>query len=118
MEFPTSPGPWKFGYTDDLQAPLIVDANDDVVCVMHDGVKTKDGKLMAAAPELLEALQESETLSELQFKMRLLVSRRRKGIAGIESDGDELAVEWRNVKSRADAIATRRFNAIAKATGK
>lgn len=118
MDFPTSPGPWTFGYTDDLQAPIIVDANDDVVCVMHDGVTTKDGKLMAAAQELLEALQESETLSELQFKMRLLVNRRRNGIAGIESDGDELAVEWRNVKSRADAIATRRFNAIAKATGK
>jgi hypothetical protein len=57
MEFPTSPGPWKFGYTDDLQAPSIVDANEDVVCVMRDGVTTKDGKLMAAAPEMLTALQ-------------------------------------------------------------
>lgn len=57
MEFPTSPGPWKFGYTDDMQAPIIVDAYDGVVCVMHEGVTTKDGKLMAAAPDLLEALQ-------------------------------------------------------------
>ena len=57
MEFPTSPGPWKFGYTDDMQAPIIVDAYDGVVCVMRDGVTTKDGKLMAAAPELLEALK-------------------------------------------------------------
>lgn len=56
-DFPVSPGPWKFGYTDDLQTPIIVDANDDVVCVMHEGVTTKDGKLMADAPELLEALQ-------------------------------------------------------------
>lgn len=57
MEFPASPGPWKFGYTDDLQTPIIVDANDDVVCVMHEGVTIKDGKLMAVAPELLDALR-------------------------------------------------------------
>lgn len=57
-EFPASPGPWKFGYTDDLQTPVIVDANDDVVCVIHEGVTTKDGKLMAAAPDLLQALSD------------------------------------------------------------
>ena len=57
-EFPVSPGPWKFGYTDDLQTLVIVDENDDVVCVMHEGVATKYGKLMATAPELLDALIE------------------------------------------------------------
>lgn len=57
MEFPTSPGPWTFGYTDDLQTPIIIDANDDVVCVMHEGVTTKAGKLLAAAPMMHYAMK-------------------------------------------------------------
>ena len=50
-------GPWKFGYTDNLEHPIIMGANGEIVCVMHEGVSTADGKLLAMAPELLEALQ-------------------------------------------------------------
>ena len=52
-----TPGPWKFGYTDSLEYPLIIGADDEVVCVMHEGVSIKDGNLLAMAPELLEALK-------------------------------------------------------------
>ena len=53
----TSPGPWKFGYTDNLEYPIIIGADDEIVCVMREGVSTKDGKLLAMGPELLEALK-------------------------------------------------------------
>lgn len=53
----TTPGPWKFGYTDDLKNPVILGAQDEIVCVLNEGVSTKNGKLLALAPELLEALK-------------------------------------------------------------
>ena len=52
-----TPGPWKFGYTDNLEYPLIIGADDEVVCVMRGWVSIKDGNLLAMAPELLEALK-------------------------------------------------------------
>lgn len=52
-----TPGPWKFGYTDNLEYPIIIGADDEIVCVMREGVSTKDGNLLAMGPELLEALQ-------------------------------------------------------------
>ena len=52
-----TPGPWKFGYTDNLEYPVIIGADDEVVCVMREGVSIKDGNLLAMAPEQLEALQ-------------------------------------------------------------
>ena len=52
-----TPGPWKFGYTDNLEYPIIIGADDEIVCVMREGVSTKDGKLLAMGPELLEALK-------------------------------------------------------------
>ena len=51
-----TPGPWKFGYTDNLEYPIIIGADDEIVCVMRGGVSTKDGNLLAMGPELLEAL--------------------------------------------------------------
>lgn len=55
-EIKNSPGPWKFGYTDNLEHPIIMSANCEIVCIMREGVSVKDGKLLAMAPELLEAL--------------------------------------------------------------
>ena len=52
-----TPGPWKFGYTDNLEYPLIIGADDEVVCVMRGWVSIKDGNLLAMAPELLEDLK-------------------------------------------------------------
>ena len=52
-----APGPWKFGYTDNLEYPIIIGADDEVVCVMREGVSIKDGNLLAMAPELMEALK-------------------------------------------------------------
>ena len=52
-----TPGPWKFGYTDNLEYPIIIGADDEVVCVMRGGVSIKDGNLLAMAPELMEALK-------------------------------------------------------------
>ena len=57
-KIPMSPGPWSFGYTDDLKVPVILDAAGDVVCAMHEGVTAIDGKAMSAAPDLLEFAQE------------------------------------------------------------
>ena len=52
-----TPGFWKFGYTDNLEYPVIIGADDEVVCVMREGVSIKDGNLLAMAPELMEALK-------------------------------------------------------------
>ena len=52
-----TPGPWKFGYTDNLEYPIIIGADDEVVCVMRGWVGIKDGNLLAMAPELMEALK-------------------------------------------------------------
>lgn len=60
----TSPGPWKFGYTDNLEYPVIIGADDEIVCVMREGVCTKDGKLLAMGPELLDALKLMVSMAE------------------------------------------------------
>ena len=60
----TSPGPWKFCYTDNLEYPIIIGADDEIVCVMREGVSTKDGKLLAMGPELLEALKLIVTMAD------------------------------------------------------
>lgn len=52
-----TPGPWKFGYDGDLDSPVIFDAHDEIVCTLDEGISTKNGKLLALAPELLEALK-------------------------------------------------------------
>lgn len=54
-------GPWKFGYTDNLEHPIIMCPNGEIVCIMREGVSTEDGKLLAMAPELLEALKALES---------------------------------------------------------
>lgn len=59
-----TPGPWKFGYTDNLEYPIIIGADDEIVCVMREGVSTKDGKLLAMAPELLEVLKLMVSMAE------------------------------------------------------
>ena len=114
MEFPTSPGPWTFGYTDDLQAPIIVDANDDVVCVMHDGVTTKDGKLMAAAPELLEVVKK-RTENEEQRVFEYWLERVRPS-----GDHDAVQRQWLSSHEYIDFCDewSEELDAIAKATGK
>ena len=60
----TSPGPWKFGYTDNLEYPVIIGADDEVVCVMNGWVSTKDGNLLAMAPELVETLKLMVAMAE------------------------------------------------------
>lgn len=52
-----TPGPWKFGYDGDLDYPLIIGANDEIVCTLDEGVSINDGNLLSAAHELLEALK-------------------------------------------------------------
>jgi hypothetical protein len=53
----TTPGPWKFGYTDDLKDPVIFGAQDEIVCTLNEGVSINDGNLLSAALELLETLK-------------------------------------------------------------
>ena len=52
-----TPGPWEFGYTDDLKDPVIFGAQDEIVCTLNEGVSINDGNLLSAALELLETLK-------------------------------------------------------------
>jgi len=79
--------------------------------------KRANARLIAAAPEMLEALQESVQLFELQSQMHRLVSRRAKGMRGIAVDDDGLAIEWQSLRAIADCMIVRRDKVIAKATG-
>lgn len=67
--------------------------------------------------ELLEALQESVQLFEVQSQMHRLISRRAKGMHGIAVDDDVLAIEWQSLRAIADCMIVRRDKAIAKAAG-
>jgi hypothetical protein len=60
----TTPGPWKFGYTDDLKDPVIFGGCDEIVCVMNEGVSINDGNLLSTALELLETLKLMVTMAE------------------------------------------------------
>ena len=60
----TTPGPWQFGFTDDLKYPVIVGANDEIVCVLNEGVSINDGNLLSSAYELLETLKLMTTMAE------------------------------------------------------
>ena len=64
MRMTTIPGPWKFGFTDDLNHPVIVGANDEIVCTLNEGVSINDGNLLSSAYELLETLKLMTTMAE------------------------------------------------------
>ncbi|WP_455865427.1 hypothetical protein [Pantoea agglomerans] len=62
-EFKGTPGPWIFDEDDGDGGQVVVADNGDVVCVVGSYMTSveedfSNGPLLAAAPELLEALQE------------------------------------------------------------
>ena len=60
----TTPGPCKFGFTHDLEYPVIVGTNDEIVCTMNEGVSINDGNLLSTAYELLETLKLMTAMAE------------------------------------------------------
>ena len=60
----TTPGPWKFGFTEYLKYPVIVGANDEIVCTLNEGVSINDGNLLSSAYELLETLKLMTAMAE------------------------------------------------------
>lgn len=60
----TTPGPWKFGFSDDLEYPVIVGTNDEIVCALNERVSIKDGNLLSSAYELLETLKLMTAMAE------------------------------------------------------
>lgn len=74
-------------------------------------------RLIDAALDLLEALQETEELDELLLCMHSIEKRRSEGLNGIDVDNDELAVDWQYARHHVEEIRKKRSAAIAKATG-
>ena len=64
MTITTTPGPWKFGFSDDLEYPVIVGTNDEIVCTLNEGVSINDGNLLSSAYELLETLKLMTAMAE------------------------------------------------------
>lgn len=60
----TTPGPWKFGFDDDLKCPVIVGTGDEIVCTLNEGVSINDGNLLSSAYELLETLKLMTAMTE------------------------------------------------------
>lgn len=61
-EFKGTPGPWEFHGDDGEDNQIVVGDNGDVICVIGSYMTSieedfANGPLMAAAPELLEALK-------------------------------------------------------------
>lgn len=121
-----TPGPWSIEVGNDPSDwanyfPKVLAENYTVVGTegMYGDRETDlaNARLIAAAPELLEALQESVQLFEVQSQMHRLISRRAKGMHGIAVDDDVLAIEWQSLRAIADCMIVRRDKAIAKATG-
>ena len=59
-----TPGPWKFGFSDDLEYPVIVGTGDEIVCTLNEGVSIDDGNLLASSYELLETLKLMAAMAE------------------------------------------------------
>jgi len=76
-----------------------------------------NARLIAAAPDLLAALQEGETLDALRLQMRVIGERRKGGSFGIRVATDDNAIEWQALDDTAREIRYRRDAAIARATG-
>ena len=60
-----TPGPWRAGYSIAGPIATVVDSNENVLCEMvkpAEGLAASDanGRLIAAAPDLLEALKKAE----------------------------------------------------------
>lgn len=78
-----TPGPWFFESSGEAYEIFICDENGDVVdSVAGEVVNEEDARLIAAAPELLEALQEVERKlgwiaigSELLEKTRAVIAK-------------------------------------------
>lgn len=74
-----TPGPWTT-YLNTMDDVIIrkMNAAGDELCVIAKGARYKDARLIAAAPELLEALQEMVEIAESQGH---IVKRARAAIA-------------------------------------
>ena len=77
----------------------------------------KEAILIAAAPEMLEALQECAQIDNLHRQMHRIEKRRNRGSFGIAVSDDEDAIEWQKLSSEVEILISKRNAAIAKATG-
>jgi hypothetical protein len=73
-----TPGPWRYDYELDYCGEIIA-SNGTSICSFTDEPSTNDARLIAAAPELLEALQGMldllEDTSELSRKLAVMDAR-------------------------------------------
>lgn len=119
-----TPGPWFV----DHKSPFLVRAGDDIDGrhIAHIGpanytprfdVDEPNARLIAAAPDLLEALECVDQETMLLARMKNCELRRGKGSFGIAVMDDELALEWQEYDKIRRALEDKRFAAIAKARG-
>lgn len=127
-----TPGPWMAGTdetTDEGGMPVrAIDPSDGLrfgvadvyginIDVHHCDVSKANARLIAAAPELLEALQEGAQIDNLHRQMHRIEQRRNKGSFGIAVADDEYAIEWQELSNEVEILISKRNAAIDKATG-
>ena len=120
-----TPGPWKAtkfnpatGEIDDCY--LYVEPGISVIerkVKGHDQHDTANAILIAAAPDLLEALECVSQEHDLMRWMKNIEQRRSRGSFGIAVSDDSDAIGWQEQAEKLKVLVLRREAAIAKARG-
>jgi hypothetical protein len=130
-----TPGPWNIGMRSGHNCSIIYAYNgesrhdDDAICMVYgihnccdkEQLASTEGApnatLIAAAPDLLEALENVQREHSLLLSMKNCELRRGKGSFGIAVMSDDIAKEWQSYNEELDSLIGFRLSAIAKARG-
>lgn len=108
-----TPGPWEADIWGGKW--YVVDLND--IAVASCGDSNANANLIAAAPDLLEALESVSKELQLYRWMQNCVDKRAQGNFGIAVSVDDQAVQWQALNDELRTIQNARLAAIARAKG-
>ena len=114
-------GPWEFDQDNGEYPQWVRGAGGEVIsgcgCCGSPNLGIDDAQLIAAAPDLLEALECVSQEHDLMRWMKNIEQRRSRGSFGIAVSDDSDAIGWQEQAEKLKVLVLRREAAIAKARG-
>ena len=112
-----TPGPWRACSSGQIVAGAMSRQIARIWNTKNRERDTANARLIAAAPDLLAALEAVDREHDLLLAMKSCIASRPQGVISIAVDDDEDAIAWRGYRDEAQKLVEARRAALAKARG-